>query len=95
MVVGGTAREALDKRENDHRHASVEASLTHYSASTGVDFSMYGLDESIERASTNGNQRAKPVTLRQIIDQTVLGCRMRAIVGSGRSTGGSPESLSF
>lgn len=90
-VVGRTEKEALDKLEDYRRHASVEASLAHYSASTGVDFSKYGLDEPIEQTSTNANQSAlaaitkeapKPVTLRQIIDQMVLGSRMRPIVGS-------------
>ncbi|MBZ9793762.1 LLM class flavin-dependent oxidoreductase [Rhizobium sp. 3T7] len=90
-VVGRTEKEALDKLEDYRRHASVEASLAHYSASTGVDFSKYGLDEPIEQTSTNANQSAlaaitkeapKPVTLRQIIDQMVLGSRMKPIVGS-------------
>ncbi|TCM81545.1 LLM class flavin-dependent oxidoreductase [Rhizobium sp. BK068] len=90
-VVGRTEKEALDKLEDYRRHASVEASVAHYSASTGVDLSKYGLDEPIAQTSTNANQSAlaaitkkapKPVTLRQIIDQMVLGSRMRPIVGS-------------
>ncbi len=91
VVVGRTEKEAQDKLENYRRHASVEASLAHYSASTGVDFSKYGLDDPIEQKSTNANQSAlaaitreapKPVTLREIIDQMVLGSRMKPIVGS-------------
>lgn len=91
IVVGRTEREAQDKLEDYRRHASVEASLAHYSASTGVDFSKYGLDDPIEQTSTNANQSAlsaitgraaKPVTLRDIIDQMVLGSRMKPIVGS-------------
>jgi len=91
VVVGRTEKEAFDKLEDYRRHASVEASLAHYSASTGVDFSKYGLDDPIEQQSTNANQSAlaaitreapKPVTLRQIIDQMVLGSRMKPIVGS-------------
>ncbi|KRB59395.1 N5,N10-methylene tetrahydromethanopterin reductase [Rhizobium sp. Root708] len=91
VVVGRTEREAQDKLEDYRRHASVEASLAHYSASTGVDFSKYGLDDPIEQKSTNANQSAlaaitkeapKPVTLREIIDQMVLGSRMKPIVGS-------------
>ena len=91
VVVGRTEKEAFDKLEDYRRHASVEASLAHYSASTGVDFSKYGLDDPIEQKSTNANQSAlaaitreapKPVTLRQIIDQMVLGSRMKPIVGS-------------
>jgi long-chain alkane monooxygenase len=91
VVVGRTEKEALAKLEDYRRHASVEASLAHYSASTGVDFSKYSLDEPIEQKSTNANQSAlaaitkeaaKPVTLRQITDQMVLGSRMKPIVGS-------------
>ncbi|SEI02300.1 FMN-dependent oxidoreductase, nitrilotriacetate monooxygenase family [Rhizobium tibeticum] len=88
VVVGRTQKEAQDKLEDYRRHASVEASLAHYSASTGVDFSRYGLDDPIEQRSTNANQSAlgaitrEPGTLRQIIDQMVLGSRIKPIVGS-------------
>ncbi|CDM63245.1 MULTISPECIES: LLM class flavin-dependent oxidoreductase [Rhizobium] len=91
VVVGRTQKEAKDKLEDYRRHASVEACLAHYSASTGIDLSRYGLDDPIEQKSTNANQSAlaaitrearEPVTLRQIIDQMVLGSRMQPIVGS-------------
>ncbi|OWV99952.1 LLM class flavin-dependent oxidoreductase [Rhizobium sp. R693] len=88
VVVGRTEKEAFSRLEDYRRHASVEASLAHYSASTGVDLSKYGLDDPIEQRSTNANQSAlaaitrAPATLRQIIDQMVLGSRMRPIVGS-------------
>lgn len=91
VVVGRTEKEAKDKLEDYRRHASVEASLAHYSSSVGVDFSKYGLDDVIEQTATNANQSAlaaitkqapKPVTLRQIIDQMVLGSRMKPVVGS-------------
>ena len=91
VVVGRTENEAQEKLEDYRRHASVEASLAHYSASVGVDFSKYELDDVIDQGSTNANQSAlaaitkqaaKPVTKRQIIDQMVLGSRMKPIVGS-------------
>ena len=91
VVVGRTENEAQEKLEDYRRHASVEASLAHYSASVGVDFSKYGLDDVIDQNSTNANQSAlaaitkqaaKPVTKRQIIDQMVLGSRVKPIVGS-------------
>ncbi|MBB3463314.1 LLM class flavin-dependent oxidoreductase [Rhizobium sp. BK377] len=91
VVVGKTEAQAQEKLEDYRRHASVEASLAHYSASVGVDFSKYGLDDAIDQNSTNANQSAlaaitkqaaKPVTKRQIIDQMVLGSRMKPIVGS-------------
>ncbi|XAZ19767.1 LLM class flavin-dependent oxidoreductase (plasmid) [Sinorhizobium sp. B11] len=91
VVVGRTENEAQEKLEDYRRHASIEASLAHYSASVGVDFSKYELDDVIDQSSTNANQSAlaaitkqaaKPVTKRQIIDQMVLGSRMKPIVGS-------------
>ncbi len=91
VVVGKTEAQAQEKLEDYRRHASIEASLAHYSASVGVDFSKYGLDDVIDQNSTNANQSAlaaitkqaaKPVTKRQIIDQMVLGSRMKPIVGS-------------
>jgi FMN-dependent oxidoreductase (nitrilotriacetate monooxygenase family) len=92
VVVGRTEREAEDKLEDYRRHASVEASLAHYSSSIGVDLSKYGMDEPIEPRTTNANQSAlavvngkgggAPLTPRQIIDQMVLGSRQKPIVGS-------------
>jgi FMN-dependent oxidoreductase (nitrilotriacetate monooxygenase family) len=92
VVVGRTEQEAKDKLEDYRRHASVEASLAHYSSSIGVDLSKYGLDEPIEQRSTNANQsalaivsgkgNAKPMTPRQIIDQMVLGSRQKPVIGS-------------
>ncbi|MGO4563647.1 LLM class flavin-dependent oxidoreductase [Rhizobium sp. 2YAF20] len=92
VVVGRTEREAEDKLEDYRRHASVEASLAHYSSSIGVDLSKFGMDEPIEQRTTNANQSAlavvsgkgggAPLTPRQIIDQMVLGSRQKPIVGS-------------
>ncbi|MBX5171029.1 LLM class flavin-dependent oxidoreductase [Rhizobium sp. NZLR1b] len=91
VVVGRTEKEAHDKLEDYRRHSSVEASLAHYSASIGIDLSKYGLDEVIDQRSTNANQSAlasitkqaaKSVTPRDIIDQMVLGSRMKPMVGS-------------
>jgi alkanesulfonate monooxygenase SsuD/methylene tetrahydromethanopterin reductase-like flavin-dependent oxidoreductase (luciferase family) len=91
VVVGRTEKEAQDKLEDYRRHASIEASLAHYSSSIGIDLSKYGLDEPIEQLTTNANQSAlaaitkqaaKPVTVRQIIEQMVLGSRMKPVVGS-------------
>ncbi|EJZ20148.1 LLM class flavin-dependent oxidoreductase (plasmid) [Rhizobium sp. Pop5] len=91
VVVGRTERQAQEKLEDYRRHASIEASLAHYSASVGIDFSKYGLDDVIDQSSTNANQSAlaaitkqaaKPVTKRDIIDQMVLGSRMKPMVGS-------------
>ncbi|MCV9962187.1 LLM class flavin-dependent oxidoreductase [Pararhizobium sp. BT-229] len=91
VVVGRTEKEARDKLEDYRRHASVEASLAHYSSSIGVDLSKYAPDEPIVELTTNANQSAlaaitkeaaKPVTVRQITEQMVLGSRMKPVVGS-------------
>ncbi|WP_132518429.1 LLM class flavin-dependent oxidoreductase [Rhizobium sp. BK376] len=91
-VVGRTEKEAQDKLEDYRRHASVEASLAHYSSSIGVDLSKFGMDEPIVDQASNAQQAAlanvtgkagkPPMTPRQIIDQMVLGSRMKPIVGS-------------
>jgi FMN-dependent oxidoreductase (nitrilotriacetate monooxygenase family) len=91
-VVGRTEKEAQDKLEDYRRHASVEASLAHYSSSIGVDLSKFGMDEPIVEQTSNAQQAAlanvtgkagKPaLTPRQIIDQMVLGSRMKPVVGS-------------
>jgi len=91
VVVGQTEKQAQEKLEDYRRHASVEASLAHYSASVGIDFSKYELDDVIDRSSTNANQSAlaaitkqaaKPVTKREIVDQMILGSRMKPMVGA-------------
>ncbi|MFT4183562.1 MAG: LLM class flavin-dependent oxidoreductase [Rhizobium sp.] len=93
VVVGRTEKEAQDRLEDYRRHASVEASLAHYSSSIGIDLSKFGLDEPIEQQATNAQQAAlavvtgkasgKPaMTRRQIVDQMVLGSRQKPIVGS-------------
>lgn len=91
VVVGRTEKEAQDKLEDYRRHASIEASLAHYSSSIGIDLSKYGLDKPIEQLTTNANQSAlaaitkqaaKPVTVRQITEQMLLGSRMKPIIGS-------------
>ncbi|MBP1857753.1 LLM class flavin-dependent oxidoreductase [Rhizobium herbae] len=91
VVVGRTEKEAQDKLEDYRRHASIEASLAHYSSSIGIDLSKFGLDEPIGQLTTNANQSAlavitrqaaKPVTVRDITEQMVLGSRMKPVVGS-------------
>ncbi|WP_349437857.1 LLM class flavin-dependent oxidoreductase [Pararhizobium sp. A13] len=90
VVTGRTEREAQEKVEDYRRHASVEASLAHYSGSIGIDLSQFALDEPILQTRTNANQSAlaaltggkEGATMRQIIDQMVLGSRQKPIVGS-------------
>ncbi len=49
-IPGRTRAEAEGKREEYLRYASAEAGLAHFSASTGIDFARYGLDEAIPYA---------------------------------------------
>ncbi|MDT8330485.1 LLM class flavin-dependent oxidoreductase [Roseomonas gilardii] len=91
LVVGRTEAEARDLLEDYRRHASVEGALAHASASLGIDFARYGMDEPIEAGPTQAIQSnveaakraAGPVwTKRKLIDQFVLGSRQPPIVGS-------------
>ena len=91
LVVGRTEAEARNKLEDYRRHASVEGALAHASASLGIDFARYGMDEPIEAAPTQAIQSnveamkraAGPVfTKRRLIDQFILGSRQPPIVGS-------------
>jgi FMN-dependent oxidoreductase (nitrilotriacetate monooxygenase family) len=90
-VVGRTEREALDLLEEYRRHASVEGALAHASASLGIDFGRYGMDEPIDDAPTQAirsNVEAVARALgpgwskRKLIDRFVLGSRQPPIVGS-------------
>lgn len=91
VVVGRTAGEARELLEEYRRHASIEGALAHASASLGIDFGRYGLDEPIDRAPTqairsNVEAMARALgpgwTKRKLIDQFVLGSRQPPIVGS-------------
>lgn len=91
VIAGRTESEARDLLEEYRRHASVEGALAHASASLGIDFAKYGMDEPIEAGPTQAiqsnvtamKQAAGPVfTKRKLIDQFVLGSRQPPIVGS-------------
>ena len=90
-VVGRTRKEAEEKYQEYHRHASIEGALAHFSSSTGIDLSRYALDEPIRYVKNNANNSAveaitslsrEPWTLRRIIGQMGLGSRNAPIVGS-------------
>jgi len=91
VVVGRTEREAQDKLAEYRAHASVEGALAHASASLGIDFGRYGMDEPIDDAPTqairsNVEAIARALgrgwTKRMLIDRFVLGSRQLPIVGS-------------
>lgn len=91
LVLGRSETEAEEKLAEYHRHSSVEGALAHASASLGIDFGRYGMDEPIEAGSGNAIQSnvaamrraAGPAfTKRGLIDQFVLGSRQKPMVGS-------------
>ena len=91
VVVGRTEHEARDLLEDYRRHASVEGALAHASASLGIDFGRYAMDEPIDDAPTqairsNVEAMARALgpgwTKRMLIDRFVLGSRQPPIVGS-------------
>jgi FMN-dependent oxidoreductase (nitrilotriacetate monooxygenase family) len=90
-VVGRTRKEAEEKYQEYHQHASIEGALAHFSSSSGIDLSRYELDEPIRYEKNNANNSAveaittlsrEPWTLRRIIGQMGLGSRNAPIVGS-------------
>jgi len=88
VIVGRTSKEARDLLEEYRRHASTEAALAHASASLGIDFGRYALDEPIgagpgNAIRSNVEAMGPQWTKRKLIDQLVLGSRQPPIVGSG------------
>lgn len=87
VITGTTEKEAREKYDEYVLHASEEAGLAHFSASTGIDFSKYDLDEPIEYGTSNAIQSAtqyakqKGYTRRQLLTQHKLGSRYNTIVG--------------
>jgi FMN-dependent oxidoreductase (nitrilotriacetate monooxygenase family) len=91
LVIGRTEVEAQDLLEEYRRHASVEGALAHASASLGIDFDRFGMDEPIaargsNAISSNVEAMARSLgpgwTRRQLIDQFILGSRQRPVTGS-------------
>lgn len=91
VVLGRTEREAQDKLAEYRAQASVEGALAHASASLGIDFGRYGMDEPIDEAPTqairsNVEAIARALgqgwTKRMLIDRFVLGSRQPPIVGT-------------
>ncbi len=90
VVADRSSRAAQEKYEDYLRHASPEAGLAHFSASTGVDFSRFELDEVIAYGGpSNASQSAAQVaqqrgwTKRQLLGEMAIGGRYPTIVGDG------------
>jgi len=87
VIPGHTEKEARDKYAEYLQHANPEAGLAHFSASTGIDFSQYGLDDPISYGPSNAIQSATQTarqqgwTRRQLLEQHKLGSRYTTVVG--------------
>lgn len=90
VVPGRTESEAREKLADYRQYASAEAGLAHFAASTGIDFSRYGLDDPIDFGAGNAIQSANEnavkrgwTTRRQLLQQYPLGGMYPLVVGSG------------
>lgn len=90
VVTGATEADARARHAEYLQHASPEAGLAHFAASTGIDFARYGLDDPIDYAGSNAIQSAGQAaqqrgwtTKRQLLSQFSLGSRYPTLVGSG------------
>jgi alkanesulfonate monooxygenase SsuD/methylene tetrahydromethanopterin reductase-like flavin-dependent oxidoreductase (luciferase family) len=90
VVVGRTEAEARDLLADYAAHADSEAVLAHASASLGIDFARFGMDEPVtagesQAIRSNVEAMAKALgpgwTKRKLLDLSVLGSRQPPIVG--------------
>ncbi|HEY0123536.1 MAG TPA: LLM class flavin-dependent oxidoreductase [Rhizobium sp.] len=87
-VIPDRSRQAAREKYEDYlRHASPEAGLAHFAASTGIDFSRYELDDPISYGTSNAIQSATQLaeqrgwTKRQLLKELAVGGRYPVIVG--------------
>lgn len=98
IIPGRTDEEAREKHRDYLNYASPEAGLAHFSASTGIDFSRYGLDDPIEYGTSNAIQSAtelakkKQWTKRQLLGELALGGRYPLLVGTPEAIADELES---
>ena len=90
VVVGRTEKEAGDLLSDYAAHADAEATLAHASASLGMDFAKFAMDEPVtagesEAIRSNVEAMAKALgpgwTKRQLLNLSLLGSRQPPIVG--------------
>ena len=88
VIVAATEQAAQAKHAEYLHHASPEAGVAHFAASTGIDFAAYGLDEPIGFSQGNAIQSAtrqlqdNAWTRRRLLEQHALGGRYVTLVGS-------------
>ena len=91
VVTGPTRKAAAEKLSEYLQHASPEAGVAHFSASTGIDFSRYDLDDRIVYGKSNAIQSASQLaqerkwTKRDLLKELAIGGRYPVIVGDGSS----------
>ena len=90
VVLGRTPGEARDLLQDYRRYASVEGAMAHASASLGVDFARFALDEPIAVEKSDAiasnvesmrRQFGADWTRRRMEESFILGSRQRPIVG--------------
>jgi FMN-dependent oxidoreductase (nitrilotriacetate monooxygenase family) len=87
VIPGRSRAEAEEKRAEYLRYASPEAGLAHFSASTGIDFARFGLDEPIPYGQSNAIQSAtaaaarRHLTKRDLLGELELGGRYSVLAG--------------
>ncbi|EPL04383.1 LLM class flavin-dependent oxidoreductase [Pseudomonas sp. CF161] len=98
VIVGETEEAAWAKHAEYRSHASAEAGVAHFSASTGIDFAQYEIDEPIQYVKSNAIQSAtknlqnNDWTRRKLLDQHALGGRYITVVGSAQQVADELES---
>lgn len=98
VIVGATEELAWAKHAEYLSYASAEAGVAHFSASTGIDFSQYEIDEPIQYVKSNAIQSAtkhlqnNDWTRRKLLEQHALGGRYITVVGSPQQVADELES---
>jgi FMN-dependent oxidoreductase (nitrilotriacetate monooxygenase family) len=98
VIVGATQEAAQAKHAEYLTYASAEAGLAHFSASTGIDFAEYELDEPIQHVKSNAIQSATKIlknndwTRQKLLDQHALGGRYITLIGSPEQVADELES---
>jgi len=88
VIAAPTEQQAQAKYAEYLRHASPEAGVAHFAASTGIDFAAFELDEPIGASTGNAIQSAtrqlqeNAWTRRRLLEQHALGGRYVTLVGA-------------
>ena len=98
VVSGDTTAQAREKYADYRTYASAQGGLAHFSASTGIDFAQYDLDEPISYGTSNAIQSASHnaqqqglTTRRRLLEQFNLGSRYPTIVGDANQVADTLE----